>query len=400
MGTSHEVLQIAPLLLEPQSWINRRVEQVAYLDQKSVRRHVTVDFTVPSSQGVDGTVPYVPIAQLSKEKLVNFDLRDAHGDALTMLTAEQSTAISASILLSVALLQEGDDVDLITEKHIPRLVAGDEDERALAWQRIFPPGPVGERMLANPGLKTLATELRDNFVLYLPVSEADAGTRKIIKFAFDGPRPSIDPKGLSARMGWSPVPDGFGVPLAGYGASYHFELEAPRDMEVTSGRFEGARNGERVYDSVLAPTRRAHFALSRVDRDGGSVTVLLRARSRELLGGAALFSAVNAAVLLFVLLRLKTFLSDEGIDAIAAAILVIPGLLVGYLARPSEHALLTSFLSDLRVVAMVSAATSYAGALVLFAYDEATLKPILGSLFGVAVLASLALIRAWLARLR
>ncbi|HLB21365.1 MAG TPA: hypothetical protein VK605_04610 [Solirubrobacteraceae bacterium] len=406
--TQHEdisdvsALNLALLVLEPRSWINRRVEQVGYLDEKTVRRRITIDFTVPRFEDGSESLPYVPVAQLAKHKLVNFDLRDASGSALPMLTAEHNERLSSSLLLAVARRVGGDDVDSITEKYIPKLVGGTPDEREFAWRRIFPPdGPVGDRLLEISWLKTLATEVRNNFILYMPIGAWDSGARRIIKLAFEAPRPAVDPKGLTARLGWRDVPDSFEVPLAGYCGSYHFEVEAPPEMEVTSGTFDGTQNGDSVQDFISSPTRRAHFNLSGLDRSSGLVTVLLRAHSRDLLGGAALFSALNALVLLFVFLRLSEFVNENGIDAVVATLLVIPGLLVGYVARPSEHALLTSFLTGLRLIAMTSAGTSYAGALVLFAgYHEHVLRIVIGSLFVIALLMSLALIRTWAGRVR
>jgi hypothetical protein len=126
--------------------------------------------------------------------------------------------------------------------------------------------------------------------------------------------------------------------------------------------------------------------------------VALRARSRELLGGLALLSLLNAAALLFVSLRLRPFSTNHSIDAVVAALLVLPGLLIGYIARPTEHEMLSSFLAGLRYVALTSGLTSVSAALVLFAgYSEGTIQAIMWTLMGVAWVASAALIRSWAA---
>jgi hypothetical protein len=189
------------------------------------------------------------------------------------------------------------------------------------------------------------------------------------------------------------------VPLAGYCGSYHFELEAPVDMEITRGQFLGTRNNTTIHDSLASPSRRAHFNLSGLDQSDALVIVALRARSRDLLGGAALFSSLNAFTLLFVLLRLHAFRANHGTDAVVAALLALPGILIGYITRPSEHEMLTSFLTDLRRVALASGITSFAAALVLFAgYPERTLRIIFIALLCVAVVAAGTLVRSWLAR--
>jgi hypothetical protein len=186
-------LGLAVLLLDPQQWINRRVERVAYLDRVTVRRHISVDFDVPPADKLPGrTVDnqrFLPIAQFAKDKLVNFDLRDHEDLSIPMLTAEQNGRVSSALLLAFARLHGEHKLDPIVDRYIPRLVtARSEAERELAWNRIFQRGTsVGEHLLRRPAFVAIADNLRRNFILYLPVSEPDAGTRKIIKLGFDAP---------------------------------------------------------------------------------------------------------------------------------------------------------------------------------------------------------------------
>lgn len=396
-------LRLAALILEPQQWIHRRVEQVSYVDQETVRRHITVDFDVPSLGPSEEGTFYVPLAQLAKRKLVNFDLRDAHGAALAMLTAEQNEHLSASLLLALANLDDRGLIDSIVERYIPLLVkARSEEEGRLAWDRIFQKGTaVGDHLRERPGFEATADNLRRNFVLYLPVSAQETGGRRIVKMAFDASRPKLGPKGLAARLGWRAFGDSFKVPMAGYCSSYHFELEAPPQMEITSGRFRGTRNGATVHDSISSPTRRAHFNLSDLEPGDGLVAVSLRAQGRELLGGAALFSTLNALTLLFVLLRLHAFEADQGVDAVVSLLVVLPGILIGYIARPSEHEVLASFLTGLRIVALLSGLTSFVGALLLFAgYSEHALRVVFIGLLSLALITTAILVISWLARRR
>jgi hypothetical protein len=396
-------LRLAALVLEPQQWIHRRVEQVSYLDQETIHRRITVDFDIPDLiRSLDAPI-YLPIAQFAKRKLVNFDLRDADGTALAMLTAEQNGCLSTALLLALAKLYDEQPIDSIVERYIPILVqARSESEGELAWRRIFQKGTsVGDYLRGRPGFVDVADNLLRNFILYLPVDAEEAGARRIVKMSFDDPRSNADVSGLFARLGLRGVDDSFSVPLAGYCSSYHFELWAPPEMEVTSGRFFGTHNTKPVHDSIPSPTHRAHFNLSGLDRSDGLVVVALRVRSRELLAGTALFSVVNAVTLLFVLLRLHAFESDHGVDAVVGLLLVLPGILIGYIARPSEHEVLASFLTGLRGVALVSGLTAFLGALFLFAgFPEHTLHLLFAVLLFIALATSAILVSSWFARRR
>lgn len=234
--------------------------------------------------------------------------------------------------------------------------------------------------------------------MYLSVRRDEAGARRIVKLTFDSPRPAPGIQGIGARLGWRDVADSFTLPFAGYCASYHFELEAPPGMEITKGRFLATRKGEPVLDSLGVPTRRAHFNLSKLDGSDGLVMVALRARSREVLGGIALLSVMNAAILFFISARVHAFTRDHGIDAVVTALLVLPGLFIGYMARPTEHELLASFLAGLRYVALASGLASFTAALILFAgYRESTLQDLLWMFASVAGIAAIALTTSWFA---
>jgi hypothetical protein len=247
----------------------------------------------------------------------------------------------------------------------------------------------------------MATDLRSNFILYLPVTPEEAGTRKIVKIAFDSPRPVVDRSGFRVRLGWRDAEDSFRVPLAGYGSSYHFELEAPTEMEITDGSFVATRTGESVADLQSNSARRAHFNLADLDRGGGRVAVRLRARS-AMLGGTAVLSVMNTAALGFVLLRLSEFTTNNNGASVVPALIAIPGILIGYITRPSEHAMVTSFLADLRRVALSTGITSFVAAFLLVAgFSEGALRPMLVLVWTLALVASLTLVVSWyMARVR
>jgi hypothetical protein len=399
-------LLLGSLFLFPSDWIHRRVEQVAYLDESTLQRRISIDFDVPPFDENIAGQPYVPLAQFVKRNLINFSLSEPHGPSLPMITAEGNGYLSSAMLLAMAHHYGDGLIDSVVENYIPHLVrATTEQERDLARGRIFQPNTsVGAQLLSQTPFVAVANDLAFNFVLYLPVTRQEIGMRRIVKISFEAPRPALDvaASGIGARIGWRAAQDRFAVPLAGYCQSYHFELEAPPEMEITAGVFVGGRSPTEVAsDSLTAPVVRAHFHLAQLERGPGAVFVSLRARASGLLSGAALFSLVNALVLLFVLWRLSAFSQEKATDAVVSALIVVPGLLVGYIARPTEHQVLTSFLTALRAAAMVSVLTAFAGALVLFAgFSEQALESIYVALACFATGAFVVLAGCWGARQR
>ena len=76
-------------------WVNRRVEQLEFLDTRAVRWRVSVDFDVPAGAPaiVVGGKEFrlVPLTSWNKADLVAFDLRDEAGNALWMPNSEGMT---------------------------------------------------------------------------------------------------------------------------------------------------------------------------------------------------------------------------------------------------------------------------------------------------------------------
>src|SRR5262245_34858624 len=92
--SSDQALLLGGLLLRPQGWMHRRVEQVSYIDARTIRRRISMDFDVPDNailRTTHGPI-YLPVARFAKRKLSRFDLRDATGQALPMVTAERRPA--------------------------------------------------------------------------------------------------------------------------------------------------------------------------------------------------------------------------------------------------------------------------------------------------------------------
>jgi hypothetical protein len=387
--------RLAYLSLRPKEWITRRVEQVRYLDQRTTERRISIDFEIPGLRsGCRRPVPWVPIAQLQKATLVNFDLQDEDGRSLPMLATEQNGILSAAMLLAIARAERPDAVDRVVENYVPFLVfAKSENERRLARQRLFPDTSIGRELHEATGFTALARELAENFVVYIDTSTARVGDRRIVKLAYEKSDLAPKPVGIRRGLGWKPSDDGFAVPSVGYADSFHLEVEAPTEMRFLAGEL-AVRGGAPVRPALAG--RRAHFHVRNAGRGTGVVGTTLVAES-PLLGAAFFASSLNAAAITFVRFRLYEdgFLAGESREALVAALLAVPGLVVAYMARPSEHQVLTGFLKWIRTLAFASAFLSFVAALTLFAgYEGDQLRRIYFVLAGLSIFVSLALCRS------
>jgi hypothetical protein len=94
-----------------QDWVNRRVEQLEFLDTRAVRWQVSVDFVVPENApliDVGGRMfRLVPLTSWEKSDLVAFNLRDEAGNTLWLPTSEYTTRVLASALTFWASILQG-----------------------------------------------------------------------------------------------------------------------------------------------------------------------------------------------------------------------------------------------------------------------------------------------------
>src|SRR4051794_32620151 len=83
-------------------WINRRVERIELVDDETIRRQVSVDFTLPAWLADDGATVYVPVAVLRRRALTNFDVWQEDARTLPILNTVRNGSISAWALKDLA----------------------------------------------------------------------------------------------------------------------------------------------------------------------------------------------------------------------------------------------------------------------------------------------------------
>jgi hypothetical protein len=91
------------------SWVNRRVEQLEFLDTRAVRWRTSVDFVVPGTAPPIrlGTHDYwlVPVTTFPKRNLVAFDLRDEYAAAMCLPTLpETSGRLAPAVIWAATVL--------------------------------------------------------------------------------------------------------------------------------------------------------------------------------------------------------------------------------------------------------------------------------------------------------
>lgn len=104
--TGLALLQIQARASDPKtqpSWVNRRVQQLEFLDTRAVRWRVSVDFEVPADAPAvrlgNQDFYLVPITSMAKADLVSFDLRDEMSASVWMPTSRQTTDYLAPALI-------------------------------------------------------------------------------------------------------------------------------------------------------------------------------------------------------------------------------------------------------------------------------------------------------------
>ena len=242
------------LLRRPAAWRHRRVETLTMLSHEQVRRHVSIDFTVPAEhrQGLrlsDADEYAVPLTFIAKRPLVHFDLRNEEGHAIPLLTAEQNVLIARELLYQ---LLEADLADQEAGEETQAAVmsaAGDVVEAALG--DLDTTGAVERLERAHgldplPDFRTMIEALSHHFLLWALVRGLDR--RRVFKFAYD--------EAFAQRPGLAYVYDAPGCAEAW---SYHVEVAVPVDLKARTTRLRDAETGEVLVSGVVDADRPALY---------------------------------------------------------------------------------------------------------------------------------------------
>jgi hypothetical protein len=268
------------LLLRWSSWVSHRTEHVSFRDDRSVVRTVNVEFHVPDLaplfRGDDGRVySLLPLSVMRRKTLVNFQLRDDAGRAVFLPSLRQNQAITESMLLACAdaaldqiegAAAVGDAGRRDIAAFVHEVVSGDQRRLSAAYRALNHGGaaPAVHDLVARSSMfKAMLDRLADNFVLWVMIP-AGAPRRRELTFCCDEPldlhyrRPGFrnDQYTLGHRLSaWRPsvwcsalgltaTRVRFPVPAAENAASFHFEIDAPKGVEITEASLLAGRPRE------------------------------------------------------------------------------------------------------------------------------------------------------------
>jgi hypothetical protein len=399
------------LLREPHRWIHRRVERIYFRDHSSARHQMSVDFTLPADvppiAELKGEQVYVaPLFMLAKTHpkplkdetrdipmapYSNIDFCGQDGKRLPLLTRRQSGRIAAvtltecakQVLKGVAMsdtlgLQIGDIATLDTVYERPGTKA--------VLEAVAPIGDPRRKLRQDPFFRELAYALSTHSLVVCLFTELRG--RSIVKLAYDETTNTSvgTPKGRARRsLGWKSEQYFVALTEIGGCASYHVEIDVPRELELNEVGLVGTRYEDFGRDlSRLTRSRQSYYVRqvgkattgalylpSPGGRAIGAAWVKLRARRAGFLVGALVASLITTGVLTLATIAEPDILRAKNPEGAIAVLLLVPTLLAAYVARPGEHAITAKMLRWARLALVLDGILPFVAALLLLTSAEA-----------------------------
>jgi hypothetical protein len=397
----------AALVERGPEWTHRRVETITLVDDRTIHRHLSLDFTLPRwvrtrlKTPDDGEVFLIPVTLLPRQDgPMSFDVRDEAGNALPLLTRRENSRLTGATLAEIAqsALRRNGIGGSVHEEIVAAIAYATTRPyaNALPYVRslIDPLSPQWRKLTRGSVTQRCALREDDRFcdflgafaansLAYVPLSNA-AGCHRVLKLTFNEEMQLA--RSPLTSLGWAPTVLIPRIPLVGLAETHHVQVIPPPNVEVTEAGLTSRRPCELIRAAVgsTAPTggdtyrqfrggpvRAVHFYQPRSHQlASGATWVALRAERRGLLFGAAI-----AALLITAMLGFFGLVTDAVVrqpSSASSLLLIAPGLVAAYLLRPGEHAMARKLLSAPRVFLVLGAAMAFAAAAVLVAlYPEA-----------------------------
>lgn len=331
-----EIAEAADVLLRYQAaWRHRRVESITVLTHEQVRRHVSIDFTVPEAQRdglrLSDEEFVVPLALLSKRPLVHFDLRNEEQHAIPLLTAEQHRTIARELLY-----QQLDD-ELAGADELIEAVLADEPQDVEADIAALEAAHGVE--LAD--FRSIAAVLSRSFIAWAIVRGLDR--RRVFKFAYDEP---------VGRRSFVHLISAHGCTEA---ESYHVEVAVPADLKARSTLLVDRATGRRLAVGERDADRPAlFFRAQQPFPQAPQIVIEFAAERWRFLAPAALVATIIALLIAppFLFADLKALPDTAG--AAVGLVLSTSAVFSVLILRTDEHALLRLMLVRARALLATS----------------------------------------------
>jgi hypothetical protein len=395
-------------LLTSREWIHRKVDAIQFTGDMRLRRHVSVDFQVLpfADDGFKQLLPrrwLVPLAVLNKGLMLGFNLRDEGGAAVPILTSDENTWVSWSVLSFFASQALGTNEDPLddAEHGALRDVAAARPDEVDSVIRAIQDHPrlwaIHQSPLLYAGLRTLAK----NFLLLAAV-DPDAGPRRVYKYSHEVDlSDQVQRFKLLPRLGLMPATLTIDVPRID-SRSTHIETVVPIGLQIArkprAKVVDGAGGVSETKASSAFSAGVGHVHLSsddsfRLDKvPSASIEFAFYPTEHGLVRIAFVMSAL--VLMLTSAANARLDLLVKASDASVAVLLGIVGALTLFIVRPGEHQFVSQLMAPYRaVVTLVGAFVPLAGAISLVI--DSSPRMLTGIWLGLTLLADVC--TGWLA---
>lgn len=342
----------ALLLKDEDRWIHRRVEAIEIGPDPSVRRRLSIDFTVPKSShqaatGENGSaLCYLPLSYIRKRPpLGRFDLMDEAGHPLPLLTLSQNVKADTAALLQLAEQVLGEPPSQALAADISAITLGEtyiESARGLI-HIVNPPlrlraddeeHTARRQLAADPRFTDLAGHLIDSTILWVPV-HYEPKRRRIVKVSYELATPNrLHPvKAVLTAFGWAAQTYWIETPHVGNESSYHLDISTPPYLRITDVGLETEHDG--AVD-IRIEGGRAHLYLSgRRSNTAALAWVSLRVERQGFLFSSFMVCSMIALLLAGFRAWPSKLAEAHHLEPTVTIMLLVPGLLAASLASPA-----------------------------------------------------------------
>jgi hypothetical protein len=352
------------------SWIERRKESVEILDDTAVQRQISVDFSLrewvepllhEEQQGL-GDLFAAPLFVLPKSppsSLMNFDLSDGDGRSLWLISREDNARISAATLTEMARrLLKSDRLPAQLEDQLTKLCKADPATgMEIAARLLTPDGDDSAELVKLSENQRFCWWVRTfaHSSVIVVLFRSPVQRRMLIKLSYQE-RIKTKQRVLT-RLGWAAYRVGIDSSLF-EARSSHFEAEAPPGLRISEARLSDNHSLEPTTERGFL--RRVHLYRPQAHAVNAATAVLWLVVSGGFLGGALLASTLGFGALVACAIASESIAKNP--TSAPALLLVIPGLIASYVARPDQHALTARLLSFARRLLLISALCAYGAA--------------------------------------
>lgn len=364
------------------AWVYRRVDSVHPLVGERGRRRQSLDClptpdpalafhpeerALTSPDDLRGQI-MVPLAYIKKEPLREFDTKGPDGNVLPVLgtpdTTRYGVAMVRSELMRTNTHVSGDLIALIEE-----IVGPTTDDKSLpAVDALVEKGcwdgcvRVDPRVFDGNDAGELLRTLVGRFLLIGLIDSQRAGSRQVLKFAYDWHVEGLPPKhffrSLQVAFGWSRRTLEVPLEAASAAASYHLEFQTPPEVRCTLLRLPGQSGSDGLFDDSRKPVTHVHGRYDQQPEEDGELVVDLPFRGIRMTATVATGFSFLTALLALLLPGAEAVWRSEP-EGPATVLLVAPAVLLALVASRGESALVREPMNILRFVVFSSAVSLF-----------------------------------------